>query len=164
MTHYHRPQRTALSVVAVSTLWLLLLSPVLTAAELPADQAEPVTFEARLASLEEVEGWESVPGPRPDQIIWISPEPTLTNADVTRAWYEPQGEEHAIGLLLTEEGALNLARATKTHLGDPMALMIDGTVTAAPRIMAPILGGRASIHGHFTEEEAKAIAAGIVGK
>lgn len=146
-------------------LGLTLLSPAaLTAAVLTEEEVKTIAFEARLASFEEVDGWERFSGPKPGQTLWISPETILTNAEVSKAWYEARGDEHTIGILLTEEGALNLARATKAHPGEPMALMIDGRVTAAPRIMAPILGGRASINGNFTEEEAKSIAAGIVGE
>jgi len=157
-----KPKRHPRPLVVL--LVLLASAGPLLAAVLPDDAVQPVPFEARLASFVEVEGWETVSGPEPEQVLWVSPEPTLTNAHVAEAWYEPRGEEHAIGLLLTDEGALRLARATRTHLGNPMALMIDGRVTAAPRIMAPIEGGRASIHGSFTAEEAKAIAAGLVGQ
>lgn len=133
------------------------------AAVLPGDEVAPVAFEARLASFEEVEGWQSAPGPKPGQTVWIAPEAALTNADVARAWPDRMGEEVCVGLLLTEEGALKLAELTRAHVGEPMALMIDGRVTAAPRIAAPITGGRAILQGNFTEEEARAIAAGIVG-
>jgi preprotein translocase subunit SecD len=130
----------------------------------PGDDVKPVAFEARLASFEDVEGWQGVAGPKPDQTIWISPEATLTNADVANAWPERMGGEVCIGLLLTEAGALKLAELTKAHVGEPMALMVDGRVTAVPRIAAPITGGRAILQGNFTEEEAQAIAAGIVGE
>jgi preprotein translocase subunit SecD len=155
-------QRWAQQIFIV--LGLLAVSAATGAAVLKEEMPPSFAFEARLASFEEVEGWETAPGPTSDQTLWLSPEATLTNAHVSTAWYEPRGEEHAIGLLLTEEGALRLARATRTHIGEPMALMIDGVVTAAPLIMAAIEGGRASIHGNFTEEEARAIAAGIAGE
>jgi len=133
------------------------------AAEQPGQTPDPVAFEARLASLTEVAGWEGVPGPQPGQTIWIAPEPSLTNGDVARAWPEEMGGEVCVGLLLTEEGALKLARLTTDHVGQPMALIVDGRVTAAPRIAAPITGGRAILQGNFTAEEARAIAGGIVG-
>jgi preprotein translocase subunit SecD len=66
--------------------------------------------------------------------------------------------------LLTEDGALMLARLTKSHNGDFLAIMLDGPVTAVPKIAAEITGGRAMIFGNFTEEEAEAVAKGIMTK
>lgn len=166
----HHAKGAIIKISANTALCLLayclpILSPAtLSAAELPGGEAKAFAFEARLASINEVEGWESVPGPWPEKNIWIAPEATLTNVDVAESCYELRDWDHAIGLLLTEDGALKLARLTKAHIGEPVALMIDGKVMSAPRIMAPLLGGRASIHGNFTEEEARAIAEGIAGK
>ena len=42
------------------------------------------------------------------------------------------------------------------------AILVDGRLTAAPVIRAPILKGVAIIQGNFSEEEAQEIAAGIV--
>jgi len=119
-------------------------------------------FELRLASLKKVKGWESIP----DDIqgtIWIAPEATLTNADVAQA--QPgrtNNDKVCVNLLLTEDGALKLARLTKSHIGGFVALMIDGRVMSVHQIMAEITGGRARLDGKFTEEEAKAIAEGII--
>jgi preprotein translocase subunit SecD len=66
--------------------------------------------------------------------------------------------EHAVGILLTEAAGLRLARFTKRHIGEKVAILIDGRVVAAPRIMAEIPGGRALVHGRFSEAEARTIA------
>lgn len=158
MNRCHHPVRVCAALIIAA----LFAAPA-PAADQPAAPSAPVAFEARLASPTEVEGWERVPGPQPGQMIWIAPEPALTNTDVARAWPEEMNGEVCVGLLLTEEGALKLARLTTAHVGRPMALMVDGRVTAAPRIAAPITGGRAILQGNFTAEEARAIAAGIVG-
>jgi preprotein translocase subunit SecD len=150
------------SLIIIAIVLLGAVTP-LGAADLPEDPPKGIVFEARLASLEEAEGWERVAGPKPDQAIWVAPEPVLTNADIERAWPERMNGQHCVGLLLTEEGALALATLTKKHIGEMLALMVDGEVTAAPRIAAPITGGRAILQGNFTEEEAIAIAAGITG-
>ena len=123
-------------------------------------------LELRLASYQKVEGWERVPGPEPQFIpLWISPEVALSNRDVARAYVDrsPDGKP-CVGFLLTEEGALKLARLTKSHIGELLAIMLDGRVGSVPKIMDEITGGRAMIHGNFTEEEAGSLAKGIMLK
>jgi preprotein translocase subunit SecD len=141
---------------------MVLLTTALAAAELLENQTRTLRFEMRLASYEKVEGWENVPGPAPGKVnIWISPETTLTNADVAQAWPDRMDDKFCVGLLLTEEGALKLARLSKAHIGEFVALIIDGRVMSVPKIMAEINGGRAVLSGKFTEEEAGSIAEGI---
>jgi preprotein translocase subunit SecD len=132
---------------------------------LSGDQTGKIRFELRLASHEKVDGWKSVPGSAWMKTnIWISPEVTLTNADLAKAWPQPYGGTFTVGLLLTEEGALKLARLTQSHVGKSLAVMIDGQVVSAPGILAEINGGRAFIPCSFNEEEAKWIAKGIMMK
>jgi preprotein translocase subunit SecD len=137
----------------------------LTAAGLSGDQTGKIKFELRLASYEKVEGWkiDVVPGP-PKIPVWISPEAALTNADIARAWPQPDADGFSVGFMLTEEGSLKLARLTKSHIGENVAIMVDGRVMSAPKIMAEITGGRAVISGKFTEESAGSIAEGIMMK
>lgn len=137
----------------------------LTAAGLSGNQTGKHTFEVRLVSHERVEGWERVPGPEPEKTpVWISPEAALTNADIARAWPQVNVDGYNVGFLLTEEGSLKLARLTKSHIGEFVAVMIDGRVMSAPKIMDEISGGRALITGNFTEEEAELVAEGIMMK
>jgi preprotein translocase subunit SecD len=135
------------------------------AKELSGDKTGKIKFEVRLASHEKVDGWKSVPGSAWMKTnIWISPEVTLTNADLAKAWPQPYGGTFIVGLLLTEEGALKLARLTQSHVGKSLAVMIDAQVVSAPGILAEINGGRAFIPCSFNEEEAKWIAKGIMMK
>ena len=121
-----------------------------------------IKFEFRLASNEKVEGWEIGLGPGP---VWISPEVVLTNRDVVRAWPARSTEgKPSVGVLLTEDGALKLARLTKRHFGETLAVILDGRVDSVPTIKDEITGGQAMIHGNFTEEETGSIAKGIMMK
>ena len=113
-----------------------------------------------------MEGWERVLGPEPQFTpLWISREVALTNVDIARAYADrtPDGKP-CVGFLLTEDGALKLARLTKSHIGEFLAIMLDGRVDSVPKIMDEITGGRAMILGNFTEEEAGSIANGIMMK
>ncbi len=152
--------------VLAFTVLAVIFTTALMAAGLSAGQTEKHTLELRLASYQKVEGWEKVPGPEPQFIpLWISPEVALSNRDVARAYPErnPEGKP-CVGLLFTEEGALKLARLTKSHIGELLAIMFDGRVDSVPKIMDEITGGRAMIHGNFTEEEAGSLAKGIMLK
>ena len=152
-----------LSFYTVVVLMALFTSS-LTAAELSGKQPWAVRFEIHLASLDKMEGWVSVPsdGQGP---IWVSPEATLTNADVAEAQSgRTDDDRFCVNLLLTEDGALKLARLTKSHIGAFLVVMIDGRAASVPRIAAEILNGRARVDGNFTEEEAGSIAKGITAQ
>ena len=128
-------------------VFAVIFTTALTAAGLSGDQAGKHTFEVRLASHEKVEGWERVPGPGPGKTpLWISPEVALTNRDVARAYVDrtPEGKP-CVGILLTEEGALKQARLTKSHIGENVAMILDGRVTIAPKIKEEVTGRRARI-------------------
>jgi preprotein translocase subunit SecD len=66
-----------------------------------------------------------------------------------------------IDVRLTEDGAKKLAKLTENHVGQPLAIMLDGKVLAAPVVRDPITGGKALITGNFTKEEAARIAGAI---
>jgi preprotein translocase subunit SecD len=124
-----------------------------------------IKFELRLASFEKVKGWETGLLPKPwNNLIYISPEVALTNSDIARAWPQLDAAGFVIGFMLTEEGSLKLARLTKAHIGENLAVMVGGQVMSAPKIMAEIIDGRAQILGDFTEESAGLLAKGIMMK
>lgn len=158
----HRKRHLYFHTVLV---FAVIFTTALTAAGLSGDQTGKHTFEIRLASHEKVEGWESVPGPGPGKTpVWISPEVALNNRDVDRAYVNltPEGKWY-VGVLFTEEGTLKIARLTKLHMGEVLAIMLDGRVTMAPKIKEEITGERAQISGNFTKEEAISIAKGLSG-
>ena len=151
--------------VAVFAVLAVIFTTAHTAAGLSADQTVKHTFEVRLASYQKVEGWEKVPGPGPlNTPVWISPEVALTNRDVVRAYVDrsPDGKP-CVGILFTEEGALKQARLTKSHIGEFLAIILDGRVTWVPKIAEEITGRGAMIFGNFTEEEVVSIAVGLSG-
>ena len=150
--------------VLVFTILAVIFTPALTAAELSGDQTGKHTFELRLASHEKVEGWELVPGPGPENdLIWISPEVGLTNGDVALAYPTRTRENKpCVGVVFTEEGSLKMARLTKSHIGEWLAVIFDGRVTWVPRIREGI-SEQAIMEGNFTEEEVESIAVGLSG-
>jgi protein-export membrane protein SecD len=68
----------------------------------------------------------------------------------------PQGQWH-IQFELKPDASERFGSFTGSHIGEPMAIVLDGVVISAPRIDAQLTTGGV-ITGNFTEEEAKQLA------
>ncbi|MFA6107365.1 MAG: protein translocase subunit SecD [Candidatus Latescibacterota bacterium] len=66
--------------------------------------------------------------------------------------------QHVVNLENTDEGTRLFSRITGSHVGDRLAIVLDGTVYSAPVIQDRIRDGRAIITGSETPEEAKDLA------
>jgi SecD/SecF fusion protein len=82
----------------------------------------------------------------------------LTGDRVTAAnpFYDVQG--YGVAMKLDGEGAKMFGDLTTQHVGDRLAIMLDGDVQSAPSIRQPIYGGEAVITGRFSDEEARNLA------
>ncbi|MDR3060650.1 MAG: protein translocase subunit SecDF, partial [Dysgonamonadaceae bacterium] len=63
-----------------------------------------------------------------------------------------------VSMSMNAEGAKQWARLTKENIGRCIAIVLDDHVYSYPRVNNEITGGRSSISGHFTPEEAKDLA------
>ena len=63
-----------------------------------------------------------------------------------------------VSLSLNTEGARTFRKVTAENVGRNLAIILDGIVKSSPRINEAIGGGRASISGGFTVEEARELA------
>jgi preprotein translocase subunit SecD len=63
-----------------------------------------------------------------------------------------------VALSFNQRGSRLFERITADHVGDRLAIVLDGKVYSAPRIQERISGGRASITGGFSTEEAHDLA------
>jgi preprotein translocase subunit SecD len=124
---------------------------------------ERVRFEVRTA--------ETAPGPglteatvsASGQRIYLHEAAVVTSQDVTSAAVVPSGAVFNVAVRFNVQGAGKMALVTQAHIGRPLALMVDGTVIAAPTVRAPI-GDAALITGQFTREEAERISSGILAR
>ncbi len=66
--------------------------------------------------------------------------------------------EQQVSMSMNAEGAKAWARLTKENIGKSIAIVLDEMVYSAPNVNDEITGGRSSITGHFTPEEAKDLA------
>ncbi len=66
-----------------------------------------------------------------------------------------------IDVEFNEEGKDLFAALTKDNINKRVAIVLDGHLYSAPMIRSEISDGKAQVTGHFTEEEARELAAKI---
>ncbi|MBJ7259859.1 MAG: protein translocase subunit SecD, partial [Chthoniobacterales bacterium] len=90
--------------------------------------------------------------------LLVKQRPDLTGDRVTSAhpFYDNQG--YGVAMKLDGDGAKMFGDLTTAHVGDRLAIMLDGDVQSAPNIRQPIYGGEAVITGRFTDKEARNLA------
>lgn len=69
--------------------------------------------------------------------------------------FNPQTGQPEVAIEFNEEGTQLFAQITEEHVGEPLAIMLDGSVIMAPQISQAIYGGQATINGLSGLEEAK---------
>jgi SecD/SecF fusion protein len=72
--------------------------------------------------------------------------------------YEQFGSRPEVSMTMNSEGAKAWARLTKENIGKSIAIVLDGYVRSFPTVNGEITGGRSSISGLETVEEAKDLA------
>lgn len=68
-----------------------------------------------------------------------------------------------IGLTFSSSGKTKFAAVTAQNINRQLAIIVDGQVVIAPKILEPIHNGEAMLTGSFSKEEAKEIIRKIVG-
>ncbi|MCB9810569.1 MAG: protein translocase subunit SecD [Candidatus Nomurabacteria bacterium] len=66
--------------------------------------------------------------------------------------------EPIVSLRFTSEGGKLFADITRSHVGEQLAIFLDGEMISSPRINEAITGGTAIISGNFDPAEARALA------
>jgi preprotein translocase subunit SecD len=66
--------------------------------------------------------------------------------------------EVVVSMSFDSQGRRKFAEITSNHVGELLAILLDGKIQSAPRINEPILQGNAQISGDFTFEEANYLA------
>jgi preprotein translocase subunit SecD len=91
--------------------------------------------------------------PYPQQVF-----ETVMTGDVLKQAVATQGTlgEWQIGFILTGEGSDQFYEYTSTHIGQPLAIVLDGVVLSAPVINSAIRD-QGVIEGQFTREEAESL-------
>lgn len=84
----------------------------------------------------------------------------LTGRYITTAQveYDGQTSRPQIGIVFNKEGGDLFAKITKEHVGEQLAILLDGQIITAPVIQGEIIGGKASITGQYSVQEANKLA------
>ncbi len=72
------------------------------------------------------------------------------------AFYDLQG--WGVSLTFDSAGARQFGDLTAAHVGERLAIVLDGKVQSSPVLESAIYGGTARITGHFTEAQARELA------
>jgi preprotein translocase subunit SecD len=128
------------------------------------DVVAAVRFEARLAEENPGDGLREVvvSGSRK---IYLHEDAVVTNSDIAgaRLVAGDAPTSFSVAVTFTAGGAQKMSRASASHVGKPLAILLDGEVVMAPVIRSP-MSSSAVITGTFTRAEAERIVAGIIGK
>ncbi|WP_147821426.1 protein translocase subunit SecD [Salidesulfovibrio onnuriiensis] len=90
--------------------------------------------------------------------IVLKKDTVLTGEFITNAYVSYDRNVPYVGINFDNKGSRIFERLTGDNVGKRMAIVLDGKVYSAPTIQDKISGGRASITGHFTDEEARDLA------
>jgi preprotein translocase subunit SecD len=99
-------------------------------------------------------------GTNVDKPVLVKSEAVMTGELISdaRASVDSQNNQSYVGLTFTPRGARIFERVTGDNVKKRMAIILDGTAYSAPVIQEKISGGRASITGHFSTNDARDLA------
>ena len=117
-----------------------------------------VTLEFRIAEDEPATGLTEMIFEMTGESFYLHKEVLVDQSNIDTAIVTTQNKRPAILLVLTREGTRKFAELTQRNVGKRCAMILNGELVSAPRIMAPIVEGRAILAGNFTESEANRIA------
>jgi preprotein translocase subunit SecD len=120
-----------------------------------------VRFEVRLAEDQPIPGLVVARLADSGRVIYLHPEIVVSNDDIAQSWVSEDGpSQFGIAVQLLPSGAERMRQATTTHVGRPVAILIDGRVVMAPVVRAPI-SDSSVISGNYTRADAERIADGM---
>ena len=68
--------------------------------------------------------------------------------------FDQQNQQPIVNFRFNIRGGQRFGQVTSENVGRPFAIVLDGKVISAPRILGPITGGSGQISGNFTVEQA----------
>ena len=124
--------------------------------------AAAVRFEVRLADTAFSRGLREARIAGSGRVVYLHQEIIVTNDDIGDSQVIDGETPSRFGVAVTfnAAGAEKMRQTTARHVGELMAILIDGEVIATPRLRAPI-STSSVISGDFTRAEAERIANGM---
>jgi hypothetical protein len=125
------------------------------------DLRAAVRFEVRLAEDKLAPGLREVKISGSDRSVYLHNEVVVSNSDIAAArLVQGSPAQYSVGIEFNASGAEKMRAATGGHIGQPMAILLDGQVVMAPVVRAS-MGASAMITGNFTRAQAERIVEGI---
>ncbi|MEW5772113.1 MAG: protein translocase subunit SecD [Thermodesulfobacteriota bacterium] len=93
-----------------------------------------------------------------EQPLVVFKDAALTGERITNAYVGFDSTGPYVGLHFDAQGARIFTRVTGENVGKRLAIILDGKASSAPVIQDRIAGGRATITGRFTDQEAHDLA------
>jgi hypothetical protein len=156
--------RSRISVFAIVSLCIIasgfLRSRVLSL--FVSDLQAAVRFEVRLAEDSPTLGLREAKVSGSDRSVYLHDEVIVNNSDIAAARVvEGSGpSQYTVGVEFNASGAEKMGAATGSHIGKPVAILLDGQVVMAPVVRTPIRAS-AVVIGNFTKAQAERIVNGI---
>lgn len=142
---------------------LLVVAAALVWPRTTVDLAAAIRFEVRLAEDGPGPDLREAPVDGTNRHIYLHPDVVAANRDITTARVAERDGRFVVEIAFTADAAGRMRRATITHLGRPLAILLDGAVVLAPTVRGPI-GEMAVLTGAYTRADAERIAMGIRGQ
>jgi len=149
----------AVGVVSYGVLAMSLIAVFLVNA---ANLKAAATLEIRLAETQPATGLVEATVAHSDQKIYLHEFAVITNEDVSQARVVngDSANRFNVGVVINQQGSEKIGNATQSHLGKPVAILVDGDVIAAPILMG-VVTRKELVIGDWTKAQADAIAAAL---
>ena len=121
-----------------------------------------VRFEVILAEDKPAPGLREAKVSGSNRSVYLHDEVIVDNGDIAAARVVQGGapSQYAVDVKFKASGAEKMRTATGSHIGKPVAILLDGQVVMAPVVRSPI-GASAVVTGNFTRAQAERIVKGI---
>lgn len=124
----------------------------------------PTTSGTALPSASAVPSGTVLPDPSGEQLTLADPVMTIERLDRAEVMMDKDTAAWALVLSLTDEDAAAFADWTADHIGERLAMVIDGAVVIAPTIQDAITGGVVHITGDYTQNDVRDLLDKITGR
>ena len=121
-----------------------------------------IRFEVRLAEDKPAPGLREAQIDGSDRLVYLHDEIVVTNDNIalSRLVRGTDPTRFGVEVQFDAAGARKMRQATASHIGRPIAILIDGDVVMAPVVRA-VVSDLAQITGRYTQTEAERIVSGI---
>src|SRR5258706_15456640 len=135
-----RPRRRIVILAAVALTLIGVAAGSRYWSRVAVDVVAAVRFEVRLAEETPASGLREVVIPGAGRRIYLHQEAVVTNGDIAQAQVIQVDSLSTfnVSVTFTSDGAAKIFRASQSHIGKPLAILIDGEVVMAPVVRAPI--------------------------